>query len=350
MRAAAIQFFATPFALERNLQTAERLVRAAAAQGARLVVLPELFNTGYVYTPRLCAAAETDGGPTLRWMTALSRELEIIVGGALLLREGNHIFDAFALIEPNGKSHRYRKRHPFVWEHCYFESGREPLVVETGFGRIGLLICWDIAFRSAWEAYRGKVDLILAASAPPQFHRSVLNFPAAHKVYVAKLLPDLARYRAEIDAWYVDGARRGAAFVGAPVIHSVMAGRFVTAIPFPRLSFGLAALSRLKYLSWTGQAAQATLRATFFGCSAVFDSRGEILAAARAGEEGIAAADLLVQGDSGAAPASPESEAPDASAYFLTHIPGQLRALEILFRWLGHYYRNYLAWEKKPKK
>ena len=43
-RLAAIQLFATPFTLERNLQTAERLIRAAAAQGAQVVVLPEPFN------------------------------------------------------------------------------------------------------------------------------------------------------------------------------------------------------------------------------------------------------------------------------------------------------------------
>jgi len=66
LRAAALQFFAAPFDLTRNLDTVERLTRQAVAQGAQIVVLPELFNTGYVYTPRLFAFAETEDGLTMR--------------------------------------------------------------------------------------------------------------------------------------------------------------------------------------------------------------------------------------------------------------------------------------------
>src|SRR5215510_9883877 len=77
LRASALQFSSTPFALSRNLESAERLIREAAAQGAQIVVLPELFNTGYVYTPRLFAAAETEDGATLRRLTSLSAELKV---------------------------------------------------------------------------------------------------------------------------------------------------------------------------------------------------------------------------------------------------------------------------------
>ncbi|MGH2524378.1 MAG: nitrilase-related carbon-nitrogen hydrolase, partial [Anaerolineales bacterium] len=71
LRAAALQFFATPFDLSRNLETAERLIRLAAGQGAQLIVLPELFNTGYVYTPRLITFAENEAGLTLRHLARL---------------------------------------------------------------------------------------------------------------------------------------------------------------------------------------------------------------------------------------------------------------------------------------
>ncbi len=327
MRAAAIQFFATPFALERNLQTAEGLAREAAARGAQLVVLPELFNTGYVYARRLPVAAETDDGPTLRWLRHLSAELNVHLAGTLLLREGAHIYNAFVLAEPNERIHKYRKQHPFLWERCYFEEGKGSLVVDTKLGRIGLMVCWDIAFRSAWDAYRGNVDALIIASAPPRFHRAVLNFPEAHKVYVAELIPELVRNRDAIDRWFFDDVAMGAAYVGAPVVHSVVAGRFVTELPFPRLSFGVAAMRRPKYASWIGRANLATMRATFYGTSAVFNARGEALARVT-GEEGIAMADM-----GGAVAVSQDSMS--RSRYFLPGVPDSLPMLDLLLRWLG---------------
>lgn len=236
MLSAALQFFATPFDLTRNLNTAERLARQAAAQGAQIVVLPELFNTGYVYTRRLSAFAEDDDGPTLRALTRWSAELGARIAGTLLLREGQSIFNVFVLVEPDGKIHKYRKQHPFLWERCYFEAGREPLIVETDLGRIGLMVCWDIAYRSVSEAYRGKVDLLLIASAPPRLHRAVLNFPLGRKVYLAQIMPALVRDRDAIDGWYAEAVAARAAWLGAPIVHAVMAGRFVTEMPFPRLS------------------------------------------------------------------------------------------------------------------
>jgi predicted amidohydrolase len=336
MKVAAVQFFATPFALERNLQTAERLVREAVSRGAQLVILPELFNTGYVYTSRLPAASETIDGPTASWLKGLSAELRVVVGGAMLIRR-EAVYNEFVLVEPDGEIHRYCKQHPFLWERFYFRAGSEPAIVETPIGRLGLLICWDIAFRSAWEAYRGKVDAVLISSAPPRFHRAVLNFPEARKVYVAELLPGLLRHREAIDNWYSAEVGRGAALVGAPVIHSVMAGRFVTGIPFPRLSFAMAAVTKPRFWSWAGAAGRATLRATFYGCSAVFDVRGGMLAGV-AEEEGLAVAEV-----GSAVAASTDSATTLNRSHFLPHVPPQLEIMDSLLSLLTANYRPQIA-------
>ncbi|MBI3242429.1 MAG: carbon-nitrogen hydrolase family protein [Chloroflexi bacterium] len=332
MRAAAIQFFATPFDLNRNLQTAERLIRQAASQGAHVVVLPELFNTGYVYNKRLPAAAESGDGPTLRWLTSLSAELNIIIAGTLLLREqtsevletsevyNSEVYNVFMLAEPGGKIHRYRKQYPFLWEHCYFEAGRGPLIAETALGRIGLMVCWDIAHDKVWEQYRGKVDVMLIASSPPRFHRAVLNFPLGKKVYLAEMMPTLLRQREAIDRWYFEDVASRAAWLGSPVVHAVMAGRFVTEIPFPRLSFWLGALMRPRLWPLAGQAHLATLRATFYGTSAVFDSQGGTLARVE-GEEGIAVADV-----------SPASGGGPVTQTGVIKVPAQLRVMEALMK------------------
>lgn len=326
MRAAAIQFFATPFDLTRNLQTAERLIRAAAAQGAQIIVLPELFNTGYVYTPRLFAFAETEDGLTLRNLRRLSAELNVDLAGPLLLRENGHIFNVFALVRPDGTIHKYRKQNPFLWERCYFEAGRTPLVVETGLGRIGLMTCWDIARRDISEAYRGKVDALLVASAPPRFHRAVLNFPLGKKVYLAQMMPALLRDRDVIDGWYLDEIAALADWLGVPIVHAVMAGRFVTEVPLPRLSFVAAALTRPRLWRLAASAHLASLRATFYGTSAIFNARGETLARVES-LEGIALADISSDGAS-----DPAFSSPKLSGYFLPKVPMQLRVMEWLMR------------------
>jgi len=335
LRVAVLQFFATPFDLARNLETTERLTRAAAAQGAQIVVLPELFNTGYVYTPRLSSLAEGDEGPTLRHLTRLSAELKIHLAGPLLLREAGRVFNVFALVTPEGKIYKYRKRHPFLWERCYFEAGREPLIAETDLGRVGLMTCWDIAYRDVSEAYRGRVDLLLHASAPPRFHRAVLNFPLGKKVYLAQLMPELLRDREAIDDWYLGAVAARARWLGAPIVHAVMAGRFVTEAPFPRLSFLAAALAHPRYWPLVSQAHLASLRATFYGTSAIFSAQGETLARVE-DEEGLALADVTPN-DNRALPASSQ----DHSPHLLPKIPAHLRVMERMMQWLGEgYYRR----------
>jgi predicted amidohydrolase len=331
MRAASAQFSSTPFALTRNLETAERLIREAAAQGAQIVVLPELFNTGYVYTPRLFSAAETSDSTTLRWLTNLSAELNVHLAGSLLLREGAHIFNTFVLVTPAGKIHKYRKQYPFLWEYCYFESGREPLIVETDLGRFGLLVCWDIAYPLAWEAYRGNVDAVLVASAAPRLHRAVLNFPLGKKIYLAQVMPIMLRQREAMDRWFAEDLGMRAAQMGAPVIHAAMAGRFVTEVPFPRLSFFAAALTKPTLWPLAAQAHLTSLRATFYGTSAIYSAQGESLAQV-AGEEGYAIADVAL--GVGSPPPVPPN----------LYIPPAFRFVEFMLKLLSSaYYRRHLS-------
>ncbi len=335
MHAAALQFFATPFDLTRNLETAERLARTAAAQGAQIIVLPELFNTGYVYAPRLFAFAETEEGLTLRNLRRWSAELNAHIAGPLLLRENGHIFDVFALVGPDGTLHKYRKRNPFLWERCYFEAGREPLVVQTSLGRIGLMTCWDIARRDLSETYRGRVDALLIASAPPRFHRAVLNFPLGKKIYLAQMMSALLRDRDVMDGWYLDEVAALADWLGVPIVHAVMAGRFVTEVPLPRLSFLVGALTRPRLWRLAASAHLASLRATFYGTSAIFNAQGETLARVEA-EEGIALAEISSDGAN-----DPAFSASRLSGYFLPKVPMQLQMMEWLMRPVaGAYYRR----------
>lgn len=316
---AAVQFFATPFALTRNLQTAERLVRQAVGQGAQVVVLPAFFNTGYVYAPRLGAISDSDVAATLGWLTQLASELGILLGGAFLERQGDFLVNTFVLAEPTGALHRAGQRHPFLWEQRYFRAGTGPAVAQTQVGGLGLLAGWDAAYRASWTALAGA-DLILVSSAGPRLHRAVLNFPEAKKVYIADLVPEVLTHREALDDWFLGGLGAGAALANAPVVSATLAGRFVTQLPFPRLSFGLLALGRSRYLNWTGKAPQATLRATFAGTSAVFEASSQTVAAAQAEE-------AVVAGRVGLDRTGKRPPDGDSSIYLFSNVPTAFRRL-----------------------
>ena len=338
MRAATLQLFATPFNRDRNLATAARLARQAAGQGAQLLVLPGLFNTGCVYSPRLTQAAEDDAGPSVTWLREQSAALGAHLAGSLLLRRPRgQVHNAFVLAAPDGALHTYHQRYPFFWEGCYFEAGSQPLIVATVLGRLGLLAGWDVAQPAAWASYAGQVDAVLIASAPARFHRAVLNFPGAQKAYLAQLMPALLRERDALDGLYSAHVAACAAALGVPVVHAVMAGRFVSPLPFPRLSLLGAAWRQPRYWPLARQAALASLRATFYGGSAIYDARGATLAQVE-GEEGFALAEVSVGAGQEAARQMDAGPAPRP------RLPAELRLFERLLRPLAaHAYRRNLS-------
>jgi predicted amidohydrolase len=79
---------ATPAPTQARLVRATRPAEQATAAGAQLVVLPELFNTGYEYSDRNHARAETAHGPTLTWMRQTAARLGVHLAGSLLLLDG----------------------------------------------------------------------------------------------------------------------------------------------------------------------------------------------------------------------------------------------------------------------
>jgi deaminated glutathione amidase len=165
MRAAAIQLNSTGDKA-RNIETAERLVRAAAAQGAELVVLPEKWNLLGDATA-LLQGAETLEGPTVSAARSWARELGIhLVAGSIAERsdDAEKPFNTSTLIAPDGELEaHYRKIHMFdvdVGGVAYRESEHEEPgeeIVTAGLGgalagvTLGMSVCYDLRFP---ELYR----------------------------------------------------------------------------------------------------------------------------------------------------------------------------------------------------
>jgi len=176
VRAAAIQMSSNADK-QRNLDSAERLVRAAAADGATLVVLPEKFN---VLGTRddLLAGAEPLDGPTLAWARALARELaiDLVAGSIPERRDGRErLSNTSVHIGPDGRDRGvYRKIHMFdvvVGGREYRESeteepGEEIVTSAAGGVELGLTVCYDLRFPELFRilAVRGARVVALPAA------------------------------------------------------------------------------------------------------------------------------------------------------------------------------------------
>jgi predicted amidohydrolase len=136
--------------LAYNRTLTERAIRQVALQGAQVVVLPELVQSGYVFADRseALSLAETADGPTLQLWQALARELNlVIVGGFCERLPGDELANSAAMIDANGLRAVYRKAHLWDAEKDIFTPGdAPPPVVETLHGRLGMLICYDLEF------------------------------------------------------------------------------------------------------------------------------------------------------------------------------------------------------------
>lgn len=138
-----------------NLQRTLQAVQRAAAQGAQIVVLPELVNTGYVFGSRQeafsLAEEIPDGESTQAWVDA-ARQWNIHIVAGIAERAGHRLYNAAVTVGPLGHLATYRKLHLWGDEHLFFESGDLGLpVVHTVHGRIAALICYDGWFP---EVYR----------------------------------------------------------------------------------------------------------------------------------------------------------------------------------------------------
>jgi deaminated glutathione amidase len=163
MRAGAVQLNSTD-EVDRNLETADRLVRDAAARGAELVVLPEKWNL-LASGEEMAASAQTLDGPVISWARAVAAELGIeLVAGSIVERcpEREKPSNTSVHIDREGAiSATYRKLHMFDVEVegiTYAESQHEQpgdrvVVSELADGtRLGMSICYDLRFPELYRA------------------------------------------------------------------------------------------------------------------------------------------------------------------------------------------------------
>jgi len=159
-----------------NVATADRLVRAAAAAGANVVLVQELFEGPYFCSEQrpeeFARARPLDGHPTVAHFARLAAELGVVIPVSVFERANRAYFNSVVLVDADGReAGRYRKSHipdgVGYQEKYYFNPGDTGFqAFDTRFGRIGVGICWDQWFPEAARAMALKgAELILYPTA-----------------------------------------------------------------------------------------------------------------------------------------------------------------------------------------
>ena len=130
---------------EKNIEMfSEKL--AAITEATDVIVLPEMFSTGFSMNPEKFAESMT--GPTMNWIKAKAHEKNCVITGSFIAEEDGNYFNRLVWVWPNGTFSSYDKRHLFRMgdEHNHYGFGKNKLVVELKGWKICPLVCYDLRF------------------------------------------------------------------------------------------------------------------------------------------------------------------------------------------------------------
>ncbi|MDM8529624.1 amidohydrolase [Anaerolineales bacterium HSG25] len=141
-------------------------------QPTDLVILPEMFSTGFTMQPETCA--EPMSGSTVAWMRDMAAQHNIVLTGSLVIEADGQHFNRLIWMPPDGQFVSYDKRHLFRManEHDHYQDGQSRLITELKGWRICPLICYDLRF-PVWSRNHPQVyDLLIYVANWPAKRRS----------------------------------------------------------------------------------------------------------------------------------------------------------------------------------
>lgn len=149
------------------------------ARGADLVILPEMFSTGFSMDS--AALAEPEQGPTTQWLREQAQRIGAVISGSLIIQAADGSYrNRMLWARPDGSLAHYDKRHLFrmAGEHNHFTAGQERVVLEVKGWRVRPLVCYDLRF-PAWSRDPSGTDLLIYTA----------SWPAPRRQHWNRLLP-----------------------------------------------------------------------------------------------------------------------------------------------------------------
>jgi len=148
------------------------LIAQAAASGARLIALTEMFATGFSMRPE--RIAEEEGGPIEQFLLDKASEHDTHLVASIAQRGADGLYRNNAVLaSPTGDVHRYAKIHPFSYagEHERYQAGDRHLTVDVDSLRVTLFVCYDLRFADEFWARADDTDLYVVPANWPQPRR-----------------------------------------------------------------------------------------------------------------------------------------------------------------------------------
>ena len=180
MRVAAVQHDVAWEDRDATLARLEPQLRAAAGAGARLVVLTEMFPTGFSMEPE--RVAEAEGGPSTDFLRTRAGELGVWLAGSVPIRPDGAVLpvNRLLLAGPGGELEHYDKLHPFTYsgEQEHYAAGTRRVTVEVEGVRVTPFVCYDLRFADEFWAEARSTDCYVV----------VANWPGARRTHRQALL------------------------------------------------------------------------------------------------------------------------------------------------------------------
>lgn len=125
-----------------------------------LIVLPEMFTTGFTMNPEKVAEKMT--GFSVSWMQKIAKEKQTAICGSLVISDFNKFYNRFVFVHPSGEIETYNKKHSFTFagEDKVYTSGTKKIIIEYKGWRICPLICYDLRF-PVWARNTENYDLLI---------------------------------------------------------------------------------------------------------------------------------------------------------------------------------------------
>jgi predicted amidohydrolase len=142
-RLSAVTMRSTPASPRKNLEVTEAWVSRARAAGAQMVCFPELSVTGYLTAPGIWEAAEPVPGPSTRELERMARASGLLIAAGVAEKDRGLVYDTYVFCGPTGYLGKSRKMHIPPAEVGYWRGGGSPPVIDLGFARAGVNICFD---------------------------------------------------------------------------------------------------------------------------------------------------------------------------------------------------------------
>ena len=136
-------------------------------EGTDLIILPEMFSTGFSMKPE--KLAEKEDGPSLSWMKEMAQNRNCVVTGSLIIESENQYFNRLFWVLPNGEYQTYDKRHLFSLanEQNFYSAGNKSLIIDLKGFKIMPLICYDLRF-PVWSRNTHDYDVLIYVANWPE--------------------------------------------------------------------------------------------------------------------------------------------------------------------------------------